>query len=49
MEPSGKFLLEKEVCVGKRELTWLLIVVVLFIVWLILVAPTGIPVPPFLH
>lgn len=34
---------------GKRELTWLLIVVVLLIVWLVLVAPTGIPVPPFMH
>lgn len=34
---------------GKRELIWVLIVVVLFIVWLVLVAPTGIPVPAFLH
>ncbi len=34
---------------GKREVTWLLIVVLLFIVWLVLVAPKGIPVPAFLR
>lgn len=34
---------------GKREKFWLLVVAILFIVWLVLVAPTGIPVPPFLR
>jgi hypothetical protein len=49
MEPGRKFLLEKEVHMGRREVIWLLIVVVLFIVWLVLVTPTGIPVPPVVH
>jgi len=32
---------------NKRDLAWLLLVVVLFVVWLLLVAPAS--VPTFLH